>query len=158
MDRGPATSGSVELTRRVYASLNSRDFDAVVATFAPSAVWDLARWGLGTHSGRKAIRRFLEDWFGSLETYEVQIEEMCDLGSGVVQAVVLQIGHRPGSRGQLRVRSAPVYVWEGGMIAQLTLYPDIEAGRAAALETAAARAAVAQALRKSELRDRHVVS
>jgi len=137
MDREPATSGSVELTRRVYASLNRRDFAAVAAMFAPLAVWDISRWGLGAHGGRKAISRFLEDWFGSLEAYEVQIEEMHDLGGGVVYAVVLKIGRRPGSRGHIRVRSAPVYEWEHELIGKLTIYPDIEEGRAAAAEAAA---------------------
>jgi ketosteroid isomerase-like protein len=144
MDREPATPGSIELTHRVYASLNQRDFDAVVAAFATSAVWDTSRWGLGTHAGHKAIRRFLEDWFGSLSSYAVEIEELHDLGNGVVQAVVLQIASRSGSHGELRVRSAPVYLWANGVIEQLTIYPDLEQARADAAELAADMAAAAE--------------
>ena len=128
-----------ELTERVYGFLNARDFDSVVGMFGPESVWDVSRWGLGTHAGLQAIRLFLQDWFGSLDEYEVDIEELHDLGNGVVCAVVLQTGHSPGSRGLLRARSAPVFLWVDGRIAQVTLYPDIEEGRAVADRLAESR-------------------
>jgi hypothetical protein len=128
-----------ELTERVYGFLNARDFDSVVANFGPTSAWDVSRWGLGTHTGLDAIRLFLHDWFGSMDEYEVQIEELHDLGNGVVSGVVLQTGHSPGSHGLLRVRSAPVFLWVDGRIAQVTLYPDIEQGHAAAEQLAGAR-------------------
>jgi ketosteroid isomerase-like protein len=120
-------------TRAVYALLNGRDFGAVTAMFGPDAVWDISRWGLGSKSGRDAIRQFLEDWFGSLAEYEVRLEEIHDLGGGVVFAIVLQVGRRAGSRGLLQMRSAPVFVWEDEGIASLTLYRDLQEARAAAL-------------------------
>jgi ketosteroid isomerase-like protein len=120
-------------TRAIYAALNGRDFGAVTSMFGPAAIWDVSRWGLGSKSGRDAIRQFLEDWFGSLAEYEVQLEEIHDLGGGVVFAVVLQVGRRAGSRGLLQMRSAPVFVWEDEGIARLTLYRDIQEARAAAL-------------------------
>jgi len=123
-------------TRAVYEALNRRDFDAVVDAFGETSTWDVSRWGLGTHAGFVAIRRFLEDWFGSLDDYEVQIEEMQALGGGVVQAVVTQVARQAGGRGVLRVRSAPVFVWVGGRIAAVTLYPDVNEGRAAGLRAA----------------------
>jgi ketosteroid isomerase-like protein len=123
-------------TRAVYEALNRGDFDAVVDAFGETSTWDVSRWGLGTHAGFAAIRRFLEDWFGSLDDYEVQIEEMQALGGGVVQAVVTQVARQAGGRGVLRVRSAPVFVWVGGRIAAVTLYPDVNEGRAAGLRAA----------------------
>ena len=128
----PTATGVLELTRRVYVALNERHFDGVAAMFGENAVWDVSRWGLGVHVGSEAIRRFLGDWFESLEEYEVQVHEMLDLGNGVVYAEVLQVARRTGSRDHLRVRSAPVYQWAGGRIARLTLYPDLGEGRRAA--------------------------
>jgi len=128
----PTATGVLELTRRVYTALNERHFDAVTAMFADDAVWDVSRWGLGVHVGTVAIRRFMGDWFESLEEYEVQVHEMLDLGNGVVYAEVLQVARRTGSRDHLHLRSAPVYKWAGGRIARLTLYPDLSEGRGAA--------------------------
>jgi ketosteroid isomerase-like protein len=145
----------IELTVGVYDALNGRDFDALVAKFAPDSVWDVSRWGLGTHAGRGAISKFLHDWFGSLDRYEVRVHDMHHLGNGVVYATVLQIGHG-GGRGDIRVRSAPVYVWEGDTIAQVTVYPDLEEGRRAALSLAADRAREAAAEHNVELATRIV--
>lgn len=118
-------------TRAVYDLLNGRDFDAITAMFAPDGVWDVSRWGLGAKSGREAIRRFLEDWFGSLTEYEVRVEQIDELGQGVVLAQVLQIA-RADSRGSLEVRSTPVFRWQDERIAEVTLYRDGEEARVAA--------------------------
>ncbi len=133
----PSSPDLVQRTLAVYAALNGHDFDAVMTMFGASSVWDVSRWGLGAHAGPKAIRHFLEDWFGSLEDYEVQVEEIHELGCGVVRAVVEQIAHRAGVKGVLRMRSAPVFVWgPDGTIAQLTLYRDLEEARAVAEDLA----------------------
>jgi hypothetical protein len=122
----------VELTHRVYASLNARDFDSVVGMFAPAGVWDVSRWGLGTHTGSEAIGRLLDDWFGNMDEYLVEVEDVDDLGGGVVYVTVLQTARPAGRHSVLRVRSAPVFVWVDARIRQVTLYPDIDEGRRAA--------------------------
>jgi ketosteroid isomerase-like protein len=86
----------------------------------------------GDHfEGRAAIRSFLEDWFGTYEELELGLEEVSDLGKGVVFAVVTQNGRPVGSAGHVRQREGWVYVWVGGLIARLTTY-DIDEARAAA--------------------------
>lgn len=136
MSQEPRTPDLVELTRSFYASLNGRDFDAVMGMFGPASVWDVSRWGLGTHGGLRAIRQFPEDWFGSVDEYEVQVEEMHDLGNGIVLVVVSHVGHRARSRGALQVRSASIFVWTESTIALLTVYPDIDEARVAAVRAA----------------------
>ncbi|HEX3510831.1 MAG TPA: nuclear transport factor 2 family protein [Solirubrobacteraceae bacterium] len=131
-----ATEDVLAMTRTVYAALNARDFDTVAGMFGETSAWDVSRWGLGTHAGINAIRRFLEDWFGSLDAYTVEVEALQDLGGGVVLAVVTQVARQAGSGAVLRVRSAPVFSWAEGRIALVTLYPDIDEGRAAALRAA----------------------
>jgi len=140
MSQARETADKVELTRWAYASLNSRDFDALMDIFGPDSVWDVSRWGLGIHAGADAIRRFLGDWFETLDEYEVQIEEMLDLGNGVIYVEVLQIARPAGSGYSLHLRSAPVFVWAAGVVARLTLYPDLAEARAAAERLAASRA------------------
>jgi ketosteroid isomerase-like protein len=128
----PAVPDPVELTHRVYASLNARDFDSVVGMFAPAGVWDVSRWGLGTHAGSEAIGRLLHDWFGNMDQYWVQVEDVDHLGGGVVYVTVVQTARPAGRHSVLRVRSAPVFVWVDGQIRQVTLYPDIDEARRAA--------------------------
>src|SRR5205085_10135354 len=95
---------------------------------------------LGDHfEGRAAIRSFLEDWFGAYEELEVGLEEVRDLGNGVVFAVVVQNGRPAGSAGHLRQREGWVFVWVRGLIARLTIY-ELDEARAAAERLARERA------------------
>ena len=116
----------------------SRGFEVALASgeaninmcFAPDAVMDGR--ALGDHfEGRAAIRSFIEDWFGVYEELEFGLEEVHDLGKGVVFAVVTQNGRPVGSAGHVQQREGWVYVWVGGLIAQFTI-SDIDEARAAA--------------------------
>src|SRR5258708_1071865 len=91
MSQAREAANKIELTRWAYASLNSRDFDALMDIFGPDSVWDVSRWGLGIHVGTDAIRRFLGDWFETLAPYEVQIHEILDLGNGCNYPESLQL-------------------------------------------------------------------
>ena len=124
------TPDLVELVRTQFEAGNRRDLDAVASSFAEDATFDGR--ALGDHfQGRAAIRSFLEDWFGTYEELEFGLEEVRDLGKGVVFAVVTQNGRLVGSAGHVRQREGWVYVWVGGLIARLTTY-ELDEGRAAA--------------------------
>ena len=87
----------------------------------------------GDHfEGRAAIRSFIEDWFGTYEELDFGLEEVRDLGKGVVFAVVTQNGRPVGSAGHLRQREGWVYVWVRGLIERLATYGDVDEARAAA--------------------------
>jgi uncharacterized protein (TIGR02246 family) len=130
MPKESTTSDQVELVRRQFEAGNRRDLDAVTSSFAPDAVMDGR--ALGDHfEGRAAIRSFIEDWFGAYEELEFGLEEVRDLGKGVVFAVVTQNGRPVGSAGHVRQREGWVYVWVGGLIERFTI-SDIDEARAAA--------------------------
>ncbi|HMD56486.1 MAG TPA: nuclear transport factor 2 family protein [Solirubrobacteraceae bacterium] len=128
------------LTRSAYSALGSGHFDALLDMFGPAAVWDMSRWGLGVHAGLAAIARFLEDWFGALEHYELPVEEMRDLDEDTVFAISELVSRGVGGGGLLRIRSAWVFEWAGVHIVRVTGYPDIDEGRAAAGALVASRA------------------
>jgi uncharacterized protein (TIGR02246 family) len=130
MSEESTTPDLVELVRRQAEAANRRDLDAVMRSFAPDAVFDGRVVG-DHYEGRAAIRSFLEDWFGTYEELEFGLEEVRDLGKGVVFAVVTQNGRLVGSAGHVRQREGWVYVWVGGLIARLTTY-ELDEGRAAA--------------------------
>jgi hypothetical protein len=131
MSEEAATPDVVELTHHLYACLNSRDLDAIMGLISPACVWDASRWDLGTHAGAQAIRRFAEEWIGGLAEYGVRVEEMQDLGNGVMY--VIQLAHRASTvHGFVELRSAPVLVWVDGLLAEATLYSDPDEARGAA--------------------------
>ncbi len=131
------TPDLVELVRRHFEAGNRRDLDAVTSSFAPDGVLDGR--ALGDHfEGREAIRSFVEEWFGTYEELEFALDEVRDLGNGVVFAVVTQNGRPVGSAGHVRQREGWVYVWVGGLIARL-MTCDIDEARTTAERLAGAR-------------------
>src|ERR1700736_4306838 len=99
----------------------------------PDCVYDPSPTGqLGVVEGPAEIRGFLENWWRAFDELRFDFEEVRDLGSGVVLAVVRQEGHPTGSTGHVRAREACVSDWVEEMIARVTVYLDIDAARAAA--------------------------
>ena len=120
----------VELVRTALEAANRRDLDAVASSFAEDATFDGR--ALGDHfEGRAAIRSFIEGWYGTYEELEYGLEEVRDLGHGVVFAVVVQNGRPAGSAGHVRQREGWVVVWVRGLITRLTT-SEVDEARAAA--------------------------
>ena len=131
MPEESTTPDLVELLGRAFDALNRGDRDAVTRSFAEDATCH-GRALLGDRfEGRAAIRSFIEEWLGTYEELEYGLEEVRDLGNGVVFAVVVQNGRPAGSAGHLRQREGWVFVWVRGLVARLTVY-EADEGRAAA--------------------------
>ena len=129
MSEESATPDLVELVRKQLEALDRRDLDGVMNSVAEDAVLEGRFENL--FEGRAAIRRFLEDWFRVWEELDVELEEVNDLGGGVVFAVVIQDGRPVAGDGRVRQREGWVYLWAGGSIARLTTY-EVDQARAAA--------------------------
>jgi len=133
MSQEPTTPDLVELSRGLFDAAQRREFDAILLRYAPDAVWDMnPLGGLGTFEGHAAIRGFWQDWFGNYEELEIGLDEILDLGNGVIFAVVNQKGRPVGSSGDVRLLYAVVGVWVEGLFVRITHYGDIDEGRAAA--------------------------
>jgi ketosteroid isomerase-like protein len=141
MSEESTTPDLVALTRQLYdpANLDRRDFDAMLAFSGPDAVWDMSLWGLGTFEGPGAIRGFFEDWIGAYEEFAIELEEILDLGAGVVFVVLRQNARPVGSDSHVELRNAAVFVWCEGVILRTTIYPHIDDARAAAERLAGER-------------------
>jgi ketosteroid isomerase-like protein len=131
MSEESTTPDLVELTRRSMEAVNRRDLDEVMSFWSPDCVWE-ALPGLGTYRGLPAIRGFFEDWLSAYEEFEIETEELLDLGNGVGFGVLLQNARLAGSSGHVRLRYAAVSEWVKGMIVRTTNYADIDEARAAA--------------------------
>jgi ketosteroid isomerase-like protein len=138
----PDESTTADLVERYRDSLeaaNRRDFDAMTRFWAPEAVWDTSPAGVGKFEGLAAFRGFFEDWVSSYQEFEVEAEEVHDLGNGITFAILVQRGRPVGSRGEVRVRSATVGEWTDGLVVRVTNYPDVDEARAAATRLAEER-------------------
>jgi ketosteroid isomerase-like protein len=91
--------------------------------------------------GAATIRRFMEDWFRGYEELQFVIDELLDVGSGVVLTVTRQMARPVGTTGYVQQREGWVWVWADGRCASVTVYPEavIDEARAAAERLAAER-------------------
>jgi ketosteroid isomerase-like protein len=115
MSEESTTPGPAELFRQGFEALDRRDFDAVMSTYTPGAVFDVSALGIGSFEGRETIRRHFEDWRAPYEEYETDLEECRDVGNGVVFAVALQTGRAPLGAGRIQQRPAFVSEWVEGV-------------------------------------------
>jgi ketosteroid isomerase-like protein len=129
-----------ELMRLSFDAADSGDFDRMISFYGPDSVFDMAPWGLGTYSGLPAIRAFFEDWIGAFDEFDMKLEEVEDLGDGLVFAVARQDALPAGSRTRLQLRHAAVAQWQDGVALRVINYPDIDQAREAARQQAASRA------------------
>jgi ketosteroid isomerase-like protein len=108
--------------------------DALAEFYAPDAVWDSGSVDIPGErfEGRAAIRGLFEDWFGMLETAQIHIDEIRDVGNGVVLLHFVQRAKPRGSSAWLDSRMALVSTWADGLIKETLVYTDIDEARAAA--------------------------
>ena len=140
MSEESTTPGLVELTRRTFELAEHRDFDGVMRFYASDVIWDGADRDLGTFKGAAATRRLFEDWFGSYDLFEIEMEDVLDFGHGVVLAVHQQHARPTGSAASVQTREAYLFVWKDNLIERVTMYSDIDEARAAAERLAEERA------------------
>jgi len=132
MSEESTTRDLVELVHRSVDAVNRRDFAQFAGFFGSDSVWDLSPMGLGVYEGSSAVLAFVEDWNGSYEEFELVLEEVLDLGSEVVFAVVCQRARLTDSTAEVRMRYASVNSRAGGVFERITNYTDLGEARAAA--------------------------
>jgi ketosteroid isomerase-like protein len=139
MSEESVTHDPAELTRRAFEAANHHDVDALMRFYAPDAVMDLSDLGIGFFNGAAAIRRFSEEWWGMWGDHLTVMEELVDLGCGVVFIAVREDGRLAGSDSHVEQTRGWIFVWVRGNIENFTCYLDVDAGRAAAERLAESR-------------------
>ena len=128
------------ITLRVFEYVKRRDWESVLSLAASDALWDMTPVGLGTFQGHQQVRQMWEEWSGAYEEWEINVDQVEDLGNGVVLVVNHQQGRLAGSSGHVHARGAFLFRWIDGRIAQATIFPDADEGHAAAQRVAASPA------------------
>jgi ketosteroid isomerase-like protein len=132
MSEESTTPDLVELTRRSLDAANRHHADALMRFYAPDAVFDVSDAGMGTFEGVATIKSFLEDWWATWGDHSMEVEEILELGHGVVFIVVREDGRLAGSDGHVEQRRGWVLLWVQSLIGKQMGYLDIDQGRAAA--------------------------
>jgi ketosteroid isomerase-like protein len=130
MSEESTTLDLVELTRRSIAAASRRDWDALTGFFARDAVWEAQEFQ--AFEGRDAIRGFVEYVVRAYHDAEIEIEDVLDVGSGIVFVSASMEGRLTDSTAHMRVRMGAVYSWADNVIVRVASYADIDQGRAAA--------------------------
>jgi ketosteroid isomerase-like protein len=132
MTEESTTPDLVELTRRWVDATNRLDVEAMMSFFAPDAVWEALGAGDERLRGLTPIRAMLEDWFRPYEEYQAEVEELLDLGNGVVFSVAVHKARPINSGAFVQWRQGFVVLTGGDLIGRITSYRDIDQARAAA--------------------------
>jgi ketosteroid isomerase-like protein len=111
MSEESTTPDLVALVRRQLEAANRGDLDAFMSVFAPDAVYDASRDGLGVYEGPAAIRGLIGGWWAAFDDFQLTPEELRDLGNGVALAVLRHDGRPVGSTSQVNTRQAYVLSW-----------------------------------------------
>jgi ketosteroid isomerase-like protein len=137
MTEESTTPDLVELTGRLVDAWNRRDIEAVMSFFAPDVVWIGLLQGF---EGAAAIRRFVLEWWGTFDDLSMTLEDVQEVGGGVVLSVFRQHGRPGGSSVAVDERGALIAEWADGRVARLRVYVrDIVEARAAAERLAGER-------------------
>jgi ketosteroid isomerase-like protein len=131
MSQESTTPDLEELAVRGFEAMNRRDFAAFESFYAPSASLTLVEMG-ASFEGAAAIREYCEDFIASFEQYEIEVNEVTDLGSGVCFGAYLQRGRPIGSTGLVQMRVAIILLFAEGMVVRQVMDTDIDRARAAA--------------------------
>jgi ketosteroid isomerase-like protein len=128
----PAKSTSQDLgevVRSLFEAADRGDWDAMIAPYAPDAIWE-SNDGILDVAGASGVRGLLEEWAGVFQDFTVKVETVVDVGNGVVFSVYHQEGRPAGGTGVVNDRGAMIYEWVDGMIARVIVRQDIDEARA----------------------------
>jgi hypothetical protein len=134
-----ANPSLVELVHAQMEAANRHDLDGFMGGFAADGVYDASADGLGVYEGRAAARGLIADWWGMFDELHFEVEEALELGADVGFVVLRHEGRPTGSSARVETRQAYVFELSSGMTERITVYGDIDAGRAAAERLAASR-------------------
>jgi ketosteroid isomerase-like protein len=139
MSEEPAPPDLIAQTRTQLEAASRHDLDAFMSVFAPTAVYDASRDGLGVYEGPTAIRGLIGGWWDAFDDLQLTLEDLADLGNGVAFVLIRHDARPAGSSGYVKTHQAYIFVMDEGMVVRVTVYNDIDEARADAKRLARER-------------------
>jgi ketosteroid isomerase-like protein len=134
-----ASSELTDLTRQLIDAGNRRDLDGAMRLLAPDVVWESLD-GIGVFDGASAVRAFLGDWLSAYEVFEMELDEVLEIGGGIALAEGRQAGRLLRAAGRVEQRVAWAIAWQHGLAVHVIASSmDIDGVRAAAARLAERR-------------------
>ena len=124
------TADLLEIVIGLAQMAGRKDWDAILDYYASDAVWQTPWWG--SFEGHAALRGLWEDFTGIYRDWEIDTDEVRDLGDEVVLSVFTMRGRLADGGGEIRERGAWVYQWEASKIVRVLDFRDIDEARVAA--------------------------
>jgi ketosteroid isomerase-like protein len=104
---------NVEVVRRIYEAVASRDTATVLSLYDPDVEWDFSRGpgivAAGIYRGHEGLRRWFREWYAAWETLDDTNERLIDVGHHVIS--VSNIRGRGRTSGLEATLSDAVGVW-----------------------------------------------
>jgi ketosteroid isomerase-like protein len=112
---------NLEIVRRVYGALADRDWNAVFnETRADFAIETQLQ---GSHRGRDAAQRFIEDQINTFQAWTADPEEFYDVEDQVV--VVVKVRAQPkGSSATIEIKTGHLWTIQDSSILLLSTFPN----------------------------------
>jgi ketosteroid isomerase-like protein len=125
----------IEVIREQFAATNARDFQRAMDLYADDVVLVVEQGFLitGTFEGREAVGEWFGDWFRAFgHDYHFDIEELRDLGGGVVYLYASYGGTGRTSGAEVRDSRHYLYRVEDALITRVQFFMNREAALQAA--------------------------
>jgi ketosteroid isomerase-like protein len=111
---------NVEIVRRVYGALASRDWDAVFSDTHPDFAIETQHQG--SHRGRDAAQSFIEDQIDTFEAWTAEPEEFFD-GEDQVVVFVKVCAQPKDSSATIEIKNGHLWTIQDGSILLLSTFP-----------------------------------
>jgi ketosteroid isomerase-like protein len=116
----------VELVRRAYAHTLATG-EVYAERSAPGLVWDMSRYEgwpeQQVYEGIDDANRFMRDWVGAWDDWELAIRDIYD-AEGKVVVIVHQRGRARTTGMALDMMFAQIWTIENGLFARMDMYSD----------------------------------
>jgi len=117
---------NVELVRRAYGHTQATG-QVYAEGFAPEFVWDMSRYEgwpeQQRYEGVDGAQRFVDDWTGAWDDWEIEIEQLYDVGDEVV-VVAHQRGRARTTGMALDMVFAQTWTIRDGRLTRMDMYSD----------------------------------
>lgn len=120
------SQANVEVVRESFARFQS-EYELDEQFLTPDFVWDMSNFSgwpeQQTYEGPEGVRRFLAEWTGAWEDWQIEIEALHGAGDKVV-AIMRQSGRSKASRLAVDMSFAQVWTVRDGLGSRMDMYND----------------------------------
>jgi ketosteroid isomerase-like protein len=122
------SQANVEIVRRLFDAVASRDAATVLALYDADVVWDTSRSPFGDlmggtlYYGHEGVRTWSHQWYEAWEHVEHDCEELIDAGERVI-SVVTNRGRGRASGVEVELHQSAVWTIRDGRIVRSVWFP-----------------------------------